>query len=169
MSMSIIKTSSNRPTIMRFRSIFTSFFIQNISILTLAAERRNESFSLRQSRHVHNKPSNLLISNARRSCTTCQFPKHSWDTFPVSFHSGRPNTHGPTGLEWLPEDLEALARYPLVTIEKWHGSQAFSTDICQNTGDCQTPSNVFYWEQDAWISAAKQLKAKNSNISIAVW
>jgi hypothetical protein len=108
-------------------------------------------------------------THSKRQCTTCQFPQHSWKTFPVSFHSGRPDTHGPTGLEWLPEDLEALARYPLVTLEKWHGSKAFSTDLCQQTGKCSTPSNVFYWEQDAWISAARQLKAKNPNISVAVW
>jgi hypothetical protein len=65
--------------------------------------------------------------------------------------------------------LIALSRYPLVTIEKWHGSLAFSTDLCENTGKCDKPSNIFYWEEDAWISAAKQLKAINPNISIAVW
>jgi hypothetical protein len=153
------------PTIMHFRpfiTLYTSVLFQTIPVL--ASERRNESFSsLRKSLQAHNKP------HKPQTCTTCKFPNHSWDTFPVSFHSGRPNTYGPTGLEWLPEDLEALARYPLVTIEKWHGSEAFSTDICQNRGECQTPSNVFYWEQDAWIFAAKQLKAKNPNISIAVW
>lgn len=103
------------------------------------------------------------------SCKTCQFPHHSWETFPVSFHCGRWDTYGPTGLEWLPEDLAALARYPLVTLEKWQGSHAFSTDICEQTGNCSKPSNVFYWELDAWISAAKQLKVVNPNISVAVW
>jgi hypothetical protein len=105
----------------------------------------------------------------QRTCTTCRFPKHSWDTIPVSFHSGRPDTYGPTGLEWLPEDLNALSRYPLITIEKWHGTKAFSTNVCKQTGNCNKPSNIFVWEQDAWIFAAKQLKEMNPNVSIAVW
>lgn len=104
----------------------------------------------------------------RPSCTTCHFPQHSWETFPVSFHASRSNTYGPTGLEWLPEDLEALARYPLVTIEKWHGSEAFSTNVCNMTGNCKT-TNVFAWEEDAWIAAARQIKGINPNISVAVW
>jgi hypothetical protein len=159
------------PTTMRFRpflTLYTSCLFQNISVV-LASKRETKSLSLRLSRQTYNKSSNSQSSHVRHFCTTCQFPQHSWDTFPVSFHSGRPNTYGPTGLEWLPEDLEAIVRYPLVTLEKWHGSKAFSTDICQRRGDCQTPSNVFYWEQDAWLSAAKQLKSKNPNISIAVW
>ena len=111
-------------------------------------------------------------------------PIHSWDTVPVSFHGCRPNTRGPTGLEFLPEDLEALKRYRLITIEKWQGTNAFSTDVCRqehpvgnfpvNKDPCEdssssAKSNVFYWEDDAWISAAKQIKAVNPTASIAVW
>jgi hypothetical protein len=87
-------------------------------------------------------------------------------------------------LEFLPEDLEALKRYRLITIEKWQGTNAFSTDVCReehpvgnfpvNKDPCEdssssAKSNVFYWEDDAWISAAKQIKAVNPTASIAVW
>ena len=102
-------------------------------------------------------------------CSTCRGPIHSWRTFPVSFHCSRPNTRGPTGLEWLPEDLEALGRYPLITLEKWHATAAFSTDICQQTGNCESSGNVFAWLQDAWVSAAQQIKEKYPNTSVAVW
>lgn len=112
---------------------------------------------------------------------------HSWDTVPVSFHGSRLDTRGPTGLEFLPEDLEALKRYPLITLEKWQGTQAFSTDLCHslhnndgiNTNEipfdedpCANSSNIsniFYWEDEAWISAAKQIKAVHPTASIAVW
>lgn len=128
--------------------------------------RANESERTAVSDDHHRSSSH---QRQQQFCTTCKFPKHSWDTFPVSFHSGRPDTHGPTGLEWLPEDLEALSRYPLITLEKWHGSLAFSTDRCKQSGKCDSPSNIFYWEQDAWVAAATQLKAQNPDISIAVW
>ncbi|KAG7353605.1 glycosyl hydrolase family 15-related protein [Nitzschia inconspicua] len=150
-----------------------AFFVALVlhQLLVLAVDRDvRPSRSLRQKFGVKSKDSQQKSrTQGQRHCTTCQFPKHSWDTFPVSFHSGRPNTYGPTGLEWLPEDLEALSRYPLITLEKWHGSQAFSTNVCNQTGNCNAPSNIFYWEQDAWVSAATQLKAKNPNISVAVW
>lgn len=108
-------------------------------------------------------------SSSSPQCQSCRGPVHSWDTFPVSFHSSRPNTHGPTGLELSAADLTALAKYPLVTLEKWQGDHAFSTNVCNETGNCNSTTNVFYWEEDAWIAAAKQIKAVSPNTSIAVW
>jgi hypothetical protein len=113
-------------------------------------------------------------------------PIHSWETVPVSFHASRIDTRGPTGLEFLPEDLEALRRYPLITLEKWQGGNAFSTDLCQqqhnnrthrhtrssrgdSSCDASSDANIFYWEDEAWISAAKQIKAVHPTASIAVW
>lgn len=112
-------------------------------------------------------------------------PIHSWETVPVSFHGCRPNTRGPTGLEFLADDLAALKRYPLITLEKWQGTRAFSTDVdlqhhphsscVTRTDPCDVgrmsapETNVFYWEEDAWVSAAKQIKEVNPNASIAVW
>lgn len=121
-----------------------------------------------QTNHHLRSPRRPKKQSQRPPCKTCTFPHHSWETFPVSFHACRSNTYGPTGLEWLPEDLVALARYPLITIEKWHGSEAYSTDVCTTTGNCNK-TNVFVWEEDAWVSAAKQIKEVNPNISIAVW
>ena len=93
-------------------------------------------------------------------CETCKGPVHSWKTFPVSFHCGRINTRGPTGLEFHPEDIATMAKFPLVTLEKWQASSAFST-----TSD----SPVFYWEEDAWIAAARQIKQASPNTSVAAW
>lgn len=131
------------------------------------------------------------------SSTLVKGPIHSWKTVPVSFHGCRPDTRGPTGLEFHPKDLEALKRYPLITLEKWQGTLAFSTNICRdstrnsnsnnNTNvECwnatmtsttdgsrsrssSTESNIFYWGDDAWISAAQQIKAVHPTASIAVW
>jgi len=94
-------------------------------------------------------------------CTTCKGPVHSWDTFPVSFHSARLNTKGPTGLEFSAKDLATIAKFPLVTLEKWQGVTAHSTN--------NSSSGVFFWEEDAWISAARQIKAVSPNTSVAVW
>ncbi len=113
--------------------------------------------------------------------TSIQGPRHSWKTVPASFHACRPDTRGPTGLEFLPEDLDALKRYPLITLEKWQGTSAFSTDLClqqsRDTGRDATrcwnhstsESNIFYWGDEAWISAARQIKAVHPSASIAVW
>jgi hypothetical protein len=145
----------------------------SIAFYALVAPRSIVAVHQDRDRNQHTS-TNLRSTHSKRrqrhppSCTTCRFPQHSWDTFPVSFHASRPNTYGPTGLEWLPDDLVALARYPLITIEKWHGSEAYSTTVCNTTGNCNK-TNVFVWEEDAWIAAAQQIKDINPNISIAVW
>ena len=41
----------------------------------------------------------------------------------------------------------------LAQLEKWQGFQA----------------PVFLWEEDAWVAAAKQIKAANPNTSVVAW
>jgi len=53
-----------------------------------------------------------------------------------------------------------MAKFPLVTLEKWQSTTAFSTS--RNAG-------VFVWEDDAWIAAARQIKKISPNTSVAVW
>lgn len=91
------------------------------------------------------------------ACTSCRAPVHSWDTVPVSFHSSSKAT-GPAGV-FSAEDLAVIARFPLVTVEKWQGSQARRQD--------GTP--VFLWEEDAWVATARAIKQINRNISVIAW
>ena len=70
-------------------------------------------------------------------CKTCVHPAHSWATMPVSFHSARDASNA-LG-EFTAADMEAIAKFPLVTIEKWQGSLA--TDASNRS--------VFLWEEDA--------------------
>ena len=91
-------------------------------------------------------------------CSTCKGPVHSWKTLPVSFHSATERT-GPTGL-FPAEDMEIIAKFPLVTIEKWQGDMA--TDPGTNT-------SLFLWEEDAMIAAAKQIKTRNPATSVIAW
>ena len=104
----------------------------------------------------------------KKHCSTCHGPMHSWDTVPVSFHSSKQNTHGPTGMEFSQKDLEVLSKFPLVTLEKWQGMDAFSSTVCNTTGNCNS-TNAFVWQEDAWIAAATQIKEKSPNTSVVVW
>ena len=95
----------------------------------------------------------------RRTCQTCKGPAHSWATVPVSFHGSRLNTdHGASGLELSAADLAAIARFPLITLEKWQGVNASRTGV-----------PLFAWEEDAWIVAARQIKRANPAASVVVW
>lgn len=85
------------------------------------------------------------------SCPGCRRPAHSWATLPVSIHSAR--THTDAAGRWTADDIATIAKFPLVTLEKWQGSQA----------------PVFLWEEDAWVAAAKQIKAANPNASVVAW
>ena len=70
-------------------------------------------------------------------CKTCVHPVHSWATMPVSFHSARDASKARG--EFTPADMATIAKFPLVTIEKWQGSLA--TDASNRS--------VFLWEEDA--------------------
>ena len=56
-----------------------------------------------------------LIHAAVLQWCSATLPEFSWDTVPVFFHSS--NTSGPYSLE----ALRVIAKYPMVTIEKWQG------------------------------------------------
>ena len=96
-------------------------------------------------------------AEAAVQCTTCIHPTHSWNTMPVSFHGARDasNAQG----EFTPADLATIAKFPLVTIEKWQGFYA------------QDASNasVFLWEEEAMVNAARQIKKQSPSTSVAVW
>ena len=49
--------------------------------------------------------------------------------------------------------LRQIKHFKLVTLEKWQGSAV-------------TP---YMWEEDAWVVAAKQIKAVNPDVSVVVW
>lgn len=55
--------------------------------------------------------------------------------------------------------MDTISKFPLVTMEKWQGSQA--TDA--------SGKPVFLWEEDAWVAAAKQIKAARPDTSVIAW
>ena len=91
------------------------------------------------------------------NCTTCRWPKHSWDHIPASVHTSRRDT-GPDGT-FTAADLLDLKKFPLITMEKWQGTDASTAD----------GKRVFIWEEDAWVNAAKQIHAANPDASVVGW
>lgn len=85
-----------------------------------------------------------------RVCKTCKAPVFSWYTLPAFFHGC--STGGPGG-GFDAADLDVIKHFKLVTLEKWQGSTV-------------TP---YMWEEDAWVVAAKQIKAVNPDVSVVVW
>jgi hypothetical protein len=85
-------------------------------------------------------------------CKTCQSPKFSWRTLPAFFHGCEVNGTSEGGLSQAA--LSLVTKFPLVTLEKWQGSGT---------------SNTAIWEEDAWVTAAKQIKAVNPDIAVVVW
>jgi hypothetical protein len=85
-------------------------------------------------------------------CTTCRAPIWSWDEFPAFFHGCDPDGAAARG-GFTPEALATLARFRLVTIEKWQGGGV-------------VPS---MWEEEAFVVAARQIKAANPNITVIAW
>jgi hypothetical protein len=90
-------------------------------------------------------------------CETCIHPTHSWDTLPVSLHSARDATNA-LG-EFTAADMAVIAKFPLVTIEKWQG--ALATDASNHS--------VFLWEEDAMVNAARAIKKASPKTSVIVW
>lgn len=90
-------------------------------------------------------------------CTTCRWPQHSWRNVPASVHTSRTDT-GPDGT-FTAADVADLAKFPLITMEKWQG-----TDAVDASG-----KRVFIWEEDAWINSARQIKAAAPNASVVAW
>ena len=84
-------------------------------------------------------------------CATCKGPIWSWAAFPAFFHGSDPN--GTAGGGFTEAALDTISQFPIVTLEKWQG--AFI--------------EPYTWEEDAWVVAAKQIKARNPNITVIVW
>jgi len=83
-----------------------------------------------------------------------KMPRFSWGTIPVAHHGC--NTSAPIGM-YSPESLRTLAKFAIVTLEKWQGINGFPTrwDKCQNgtnvsTCGCCTEDNI--------VAVAKEIK-----------
>ena len=68
-----------------------------------------------------------------------KMPRFSWNTLPVAFHSS--NVTAPTGM-YNSESLKTLARYSMVTIEKWQGINGLFPDDSFNWQNCQNGTDV---------------------------
>lgn len=99
----------------------------------------------------------LTTAEGLAQCETCVHPEHSWDTIPVSFHSARDATNS-LG-EFTEADMEVIAKFPLVTIEKWQGSLAKD----------EFNRSVFLWEEEAMVNAARAIKKTSPKTSVIVW
>ena len=99
----------------------------------------------------------LLAAGSAVQCTTCVHPIHNWDTIPVSFHSAE--DHSNALGEFDAADMAIIAKFPLVTIEKWQG--AFAEDSGNRS--------VFLWEEDAMVNAARAIKKASPKTSVIVW
>ena len=94
----------------------------------------------------------LLAPPVTPACPTCVFPTFSWDTIPAFVHCSQKDSATPRG-GFGPEAIATLAKFPMVTIEKWQGSGV-------------TPA---IFEEEAWVTAATQIKRANPNITVVVW
>ena len=63
-----------------------------------------------------------IAASPSTSASGVPMPRFSWDTLPVIFHSS--NSTAPNGM-YSPEALKVLAKYSVVTIEKYQGSGGF--------------------------------------------
>jgi hypothetical protein len=82
----------------------------------------------------------LLVVAAGNSWGT--LPNFSWDTLPVFFHSS--NSSGP----YSSDALKVIAKYPMVTIEKWMGYDVKDVD-----------------DEDEMVMAMKAVKNINPNVA----
>jgi len=94
-----------------------------------------------------------LLAAARAA----QWPVHSWATLPVFFHSSVMNSLVPSDA-----DLAVMARFPVVTLEKWQGCNATG---CY-PGPCATPAPT---QADATLATARRLKALRPAIAVVTW
>lgn len=84
----------------------------------------------------------LLLILAASHCSKGALPNFSWDTLPVFFHSS--NSSGP----YSSEALKVIAKYPMVTIEKWMGYDVKTSD-----------------DEDEMVLAMKAVKEVNPNVA----
>eukprot|EP00937_MAST-01D_sp_MAST-1D-sp2_P000048 g48.t1 len=93
-----------------------------------------------------------------------RLPPHSWDTLPVAWHSALDRSLSA-------EDARALARYPLVTLEKTQGSAAYSWPhglplACQNGTNV---SSCGCCEEDHIVAAGRAIKAVNASVMVIAY
>jgi len=82
-----------------------------------------------------------------------QMPRFSFDTLPVAYHGS--NTTAPDGM-YSPESLEVLARFAMVTLEKYQGINGLGQwDECQNGTDV---SNCGCCTEDLIVAVAEEIK-----------
>ena len=83
-----------------------------------------------------------------------KMPRFSFDTLPVAYHGS--NTSAPIGM-YNPESLEVLAKFAVVTLEKYQGVNGFPTDwdTCQNGTDV---SQCGCCVEDNIVAVAKEIK-----------
>jgi hypothetical protein len=99
-----------------------------------------------------NTPSVLLLAARLGLCCCCAFarqgPAFTWDTLPIFFHGS--NASGPVN----PGALALMARFPLVTVEKFQGPCGWRPDA---SPACDQESQI--------IDVLKGVKAINPNVS----
>ena len=78
----------------------------------------------------------------------------------ASVHTSRTNTAADG--TFTDADVAVLAKFPLITIEKWQGQDA---TVKGGRGGVR----VFVWEEDAWIRSAKKIKAVAPHASVVPW
>ena len=85
----------------------------------------------------------ILLLFAISACPTwAALPQFSWNTLPVFFHSS--NNSG----QYNEEALQTIAKFQMVTIEKWMGSDVQNVD-----------------DEDEMVMAMKAIKKVNPNVS----
>jgi hypothetical protein len=94
--------------------------------------------------------------------------RFDWSTVPVFFHAD--NFTG----DWNNESLLQLAKYPIVTIEKWMGSLAACkadgwSPCCGAGGGADEVGETAVCEEDRIISNFARLKAINKNVSTVLY
>ena len=83
-----------------------------------------------------------VVVAALVSTSGAMLPQFSWDTLPVFFHSS--NTSGP----YSADAIRVIAKYPMVTIEKWQGYDVKNID-----------------DEDEMVLAMKAIKQANPKVA----
>ena len=90
----------------------------------------------------------LSVPGASSSAYTPRGPRFSWDTIPCFFHSS--NSSGPMSSA----SLALMAKFPMVTIEKFQGACAHRDDA---SPACK--------QEEVIVDVLRKVKALNSNVS----
>ena len=94
----------------------------------------------------------------KSTLTNGQMPRFSWDTLPVAYHGS--NTTAPIGM-YNPESLKALAKFSIVTLEKYQGVNGMTGPDGERWDDCQNETDVSKCgccTEDNIVAAAIEIK-----------